>query len=182
MDTQDLFIIFFVFSVLGYIGEIFYLIIYSKVRNIKYSHPSFFKIPFSAPYGFGVVVCIWFVESYPNNNIFISAIFCALAFSFIEYISAVFCENILNKKYWDYSDIKFNFQGRVCLLNLFLFVVFGLFFIQYLYTPTIQTISGLSGYNKDILAATFAITLAGYTIYSEDTKGLKRKIRKKISG
>ena len=181
MDTKDLFIIFFIYSVLGYIGEIFYLIIYSKVRHIEYSHPSFFKIPFSVPYGFGVVVCIWFIESYPSNNIFISAIFCAFAFSFIEYISAIFCETFLNKKYWDYSDIKFNFQGRVCLLNLFLFVVFGLFFIQFLYQPTIQIISSLSIYNKDILATTFAITLAGYAIYSEDTKDLKKKIRKKIS-
>lgn len=33
----------------------------------------------------------------------------------LEYVTAVLMENIFHTSWWDYSDNKFNFQGRICL-------------------------------------------------------------------
>ena len=33
----------------------------------------------------------------------------------LEYVTAVLMENIFHTSWWDYSDKKFNFQGRICL-------------------------------------------------------------------
>lgn len=33
----------------------------------------------------------------------------------LEYVTAVVMEALFKVRYWDYSDIKFNFQGRICL-------------------------------------------------------------------
>ena len=33
----------------------------------------------------------------------------------LEYVTAALMENIFHTSWWDYSDKKFNFQGRICL-------------------------------------------------------------------
>ena len=181
MDLRDIFIIFFSYSVIGYIAEIFYLHILSKIRHIEYTHPTFGKLPFSPPYGMGVILCMWYIQTYPNNDIFVTASFCAITFSVIEYYSAIFCERFFHKKFWDYSDLPFNFQGRICLLNMTLFVISGLFFIQFLYTPTVEVLSGLSDYIKNITTSVLMFIFVGYILESENTRFLTDEIRKRIS-
>ena len=33
----------------------------------------------------------------------------------LEYVTAVLMETIFHTSWWDYSENKFNFQGRICL-------------------------------------------------------------------
>ena len=35
----------------------------------------------------------------------------------VEYFTAVVLENVFHKKWWDYSNIKFNYKSRICLLG-----------------------------------------------------------------
>lgn len=52
-----------------------------------------------------------------SNNILIIFLMGIVIFTVWEYIVAVLLEKLFKTKYWDYSNIKFNFQGRVCLKN-----------------------------------------------------------------
>ena len=45
----------------------------------------------------------------------------------------VFLEKVFKTKYWDYSNIKFNFQGRICLKNSIYWGILGVLFICYVH-------------------------------------------------
>lgn len=55
-----------------------------------------------------------------------------------EYIVGVFLEKIFNTKYWDYSNYKYNLQGRVCLINSIFWGILGLLFIYFVH-PFIES-------------------------------------------
>ena len=46
-----------------------------------------------------------------------------------EYIVGFILEKIFKTKYWDYSNIKFNINGRVCLKNSIYWGILGVIFI-----------------------------------------------------
>ena len=49
-----------------------------------------------------------------------------------EYVVGVLLEKVFNTKYWDYSDHKFNFQGRICLINSIYWGILGIAFVKYI--------------------------------------------------
>ena len=56
-----------------------------------------------------------------------------------EYIVGVMLEKIFKTKYWDYSKQKFNFQGRVCLVNSIYWGILAVVLIKYIH-PFIQSL------------------------------------------
>ena len=50
--------------------------------------------------------------------------------TFWEYIVGVFLEKVFKTKYWDYSEHKINFQGRICLTNSIAWGFLGVGFIN----------------------------------------------------
>ena len=56
-----------------------------------------------------------------------------LIFSLWEYIVAVILEKLFKTKYWDYSNHKINFQGRICLTNSIYWGILGVVFICYIH-------------------------------------------------
>ena len=61
-----------------------------------------------------------------------SIIICGL----LEYFTSYFMEKIFNARWWDYSQKKFNINGRICLENLVLFGIASCFII-YITNPFI---------------------------------------------
>ena len=57
----------------------------------------------------------------------------------VEYITSIGLEFFFGQRWWDYSDMLFNFQGRICLEGLLIFGIGGLFFI-YLIAPKIDNL------------------------------------------
>ena len=55
-----------------------------------------------------------------------------------EYIVGVLLEKLFKTKYWDYSDHKFNFQGRICLTNSIYWGFLGVAFVKYIH-PFIES-------------------------------------------
>lgn len=57
----------------------------------------------------------------------------------VEYITSYILEKIFKARWWDYSDKKFNIEGRVCLINSFLFGLGGIAF-AYLINPLVTSL------------------------------------------
>lgn len=76
---------------------------------------------------------ILYLSQYKENplTVFLLAIFVC---SFLEYITSYLMEKIFKARWWDYSNLKFNLNGRVCLRNSTLFGLLGLLLI-YLFNP-----------------------------------------------
>ena len=121
---QDKIIFYFIiYSFLGWCLESIYkTIIYKKPTN-----SGFLYGPFCPMYGIGAVIMI--IASRLSNNIVIVFIMAFLIFSVWEYIVAVILEKLFKTKYWDYSNLKFNIKGRVCLKNSTYWGILGVLLI-----------------------------------------------------
>ena len=99
---------FFLYSLLGWAMESTYLSIGQRILvNTGFLHG-----PFCPIYGFGAVVLYVLLIKLQGNPI---AIFCVGFFvlSVWEYFVGFLLEKIFKTKYWDYSNNKFNINGRV---------------------------------------------------------------------
>lgn len=76
-----------------------------------------------------------------KGNYILLFVISVIVLTFWEYIVGVFLEKTFKTKYWDYSDHKFNFQGRICLTNSLAWGFLGIGFIEFI-NPFVYSIIG----------------------------------------
>ena len=102
---------FIIYSIVGYLIETaFGLVKYGTLE----SRQSFLYGPFCVIYGIGAVVIILSLQYFKKNfnTLFLGG---CLVGSILEYVISWIGEAILNVKWWDYSNMPFNINGRICL-------------------------------------------------------------------
>lgn len=124
-----------------------YLIIYSfagwvlesvckTIEQRKFVNSGFLNGPFCPIYGFGAIIMLLCLNFLKENTILLfTAAFFIL--SVWEYLVGVLLEKVFKTKYWDYSHLKFNIHGRVCLKNSLFWGALGVLFIRYMH-PAIE--------------------------------------------
>ena len=123
---------FLIYSFLGWIMEsIFRSIIEKKIINT-----GFLKGPICPIYGIGAIIMFTFLRGLENNIILLFLV-SIIILTLWEYIVGVLLEKIFHTRYWDYSDHKFNIQGRICLNNSIYWGILGVLFVKYIH-PNIQ--------------------------------------------
>lgn len=123
---------FIIYSFLGWCLESIYkTIIFKKPVN-----SGFLYGPFCPIYGMGAIMMI--IASKECNNIFIIFLIGLIIFTVWEYLVAVILEKFFKAKYWDYSNIKFNFQGRICLKNSIYWGILGVV-LMFIIQPNMST-------------------------------------------
>lgn len=111
--------------------------VYKTVLQRKFVNSGFLHGPFCPIYGFGAVIMILLLGKLPNN-ILIVFIVSTVLLTIWEYIASVLLEKIFKTKYWDYSNMKFNIGGRVCLKNSIYWGILGIIF-SFLIHPCIES-------------------------------------------
>ena len=137
------FLIFFIYSVLGWIIESAYVSINGK----KIVNRGFLIGPYCPIYGIGSLIIILYLNQYRDNFITVF-ILCIAVCTILEYFTSYIMEKIFKARWWDYSDRKFNLNGRVCGENAILFGLGGLV-IVYLVHPIVNVL--LKNIDKSIL-------------------------------
>lgn len=123
---------FMLFSLFGYIAEMTMCIIVDH----KITNRGFLCGPIIPIYGVGSLFLILFLDPFKNNP-FLVFFFGIIITTTIEYLTSYLLEKIFHNRWWDYSQNKFNLNGRICLLNSSLFG-FGSLAIIYLANPIFQ--------------------------------------------
>lgn len=102
---------FIIYSVLGYIIETIYGMI---TKGVWESRQSFLYGPFCGIYGLGAVIMIACLHKFPRkfNTLFIGGF---IVGSIVEYVVSFVGEMILGVKWWDYSNMPLNINGRICI-------------------------------------------------------------------
>ena len=102
---------FVIYSVVGYIIETIFGII---TKGVWESRQSFLYGPFCAIYGLGASIMIMFLHKYSKNytRLFIGGF---IVGSIVEYLVSWIGELLLGVKWWDYSDMPLNINGRICV-------------------------------------------------------------------
>lgn len=128
----------------------------SVVRSVierKLINTGFLIGPFCPIYGIGACIMFLFLSGLKDHILLLFTI-SLFSMSIWEYLVGVLLEKLFNTKYWDYSDHKFNIQGRVCLTNSICWGVIGVLFIHFIH-PFIQQIIG----NIDITILHYVISI-----------------------
>ena len=124
---------FVIYSFLGWVME-------SIVRSIaekKLINTGFLVGPMCPIYGIGAMIMLLFLDRF-ENNIPLLFIVSIVVLTIWEYLVGVLLETIFKTKYWDYSEQKFNFQGRVCLTNSICWGILGVLFVKGIHPAIIK--------------------------------------------
>lgn len=152
------FFIFFIYSVIGWIIESTYVAIKEK----KFTNRGFLIGPYCPIYGFGSLTMILYLEQYKDNliTVFLLAI---ILCSTLEYLTSFFMEKLFHARWWDYSNEKFNLNGRICGKNALLFGLGGVFII-YIIHPIINKV--MLSINETLL---LILIIIFFIVYITDT-------------
>ncbi|MBQ4583821.1 MAG: putative ABC transporter permease [Bacilli bacterium] len=128
MVLIEWFIYFIIYSFIGYIVEVMFM----SILNKKIINRGFLCGPICPIYGMGAVGMLLFLKRYRHDYVALF-IFGALIASVLEYVVSYTLEKVFHNKWWDYSNNKFNINGRVCLLNAFLFGLCSVGLIEFIH-------------------------------------------------
>ena len=120
-----LFLLFITYSMLGWIMEMIVTVIEDK----EIVNRGFLVGPYCPIYGFCSVAMVGLlsqIESIPLL-IILSILICSVG----EYLTSYLLEKIFHARWWDYSHIKFNLNGRICLRNCIFFGALGFIVVKY---------------------------------------------------
>ena len=130
----EIIIYFITYSFLGWVMES----IFRSISEKKIINTGFLKGPFCPIYGVGAIIMLLFLKRF-ENNLVILFIISIVVLTIWEYLVGVLLEKLFHTKYWDYSKNKFNFQGRICLMNSIFWGILGIVFVKYIH-PFIENL------------------------------------------
>lgn len=128
---------FLIYSFIGWAGEV----CVAAFNRKKFVNRGFVSGPFCPIYGTGAVAFAVFLPELKGNLFFLFLGGVILA-SFIEFSTGALLEKVFHKKWWDYSEIRFNFEGYICLRYSLLWGAFAVLLI-YFVNPFIASVMKL---------------------------------------
>ena len=129
IDLRVYFLLFMTYAICGWIMEVTCKLIQYK----RFINRGFLIGPYCPIYGYGAILITILLRKYTNDPVvlfFMAIIICGT----LEYLTSYFMEKIFKARWWDYSQKKFNINGRVCLNTIIPFGLLGLF-IMYVSNP-----------------------------------------------
>ena len=111
-NVYQLLWIFFVYSFIGWCGEA----AMAAVHRHKFVNRGFVSGPICPVYGAGAAAVAVFLPEL-KDQLFFLFLGGMIVTTFVEYLTGRILELIFHRKWWDYSDQRFNLDGYVCLKN-----------------------------------------------------------------
>ena len=133
------FLLFMVYSVLGWCGEMVYCSIGQRRLCEK---RGFLNGPVCPIYGHGALVVLLCLNGGCRNPV-LTFFWGAVLTSIVEYITSFSMEKLFHMRWWDYSRYKFHLNGRVCLLNSTLFGLASVFLCHAANPPVAEWLAGM---------------------------------------
>ena len=117
---DNLILMFFIFSGIGWVWEVIYIGITEGVL----ANRGMFHGPWLPIYGVGGVLILLLLGRFKQHP-FLVFILATLLCGSMEYMTGVAVEFIFRCRWWDYSTKFMNLHGRICLEGLLLFGISG---------------------------------------------------------
>lgn len=134
LNVFNLLAFFIIYSFFGWILES----IFRSFCEKRIVNTGFLIGPVCPIYGAGALIMLLSLGQLKDNYVllFIISFFMLTLW---EYLVGVFLEKVFKTKYWDYSDHKIQFQGRICLSNSIGWGFLGVGFINIIH-PFLESI------------------------------------------
>lgn len=124
-----LFYFFIIYSIMGWLMEVILVSLMKK----KVTARGFLIGPWCPIYGFGALFITILLRKYYDDPL-ILFIMSFLIGTILEYITSYLMEKLFHARWWDYSNNKFNVNGRVSLQTSLCFGLLGLILV-YIFNP-----------------------------------------------
>lgn len=145
------FLLFMIFACSGWIMEV----TLGLIQKHKFTNRGFLIGPYCPIYGCGgilITLCLTQFKEHPVVLFTMALVICGL----LEYITSYVMEKVFHARWWDYSNSKFNINGRICLETIIPFGILGLIII-YIVNPFVL---GLIGKVPENISNVIAIVIA----------------------
>lgn len=143
---------FIIFSVVGLIIETTYGF---ATMGIVESRKGLYIGPFCPIYGVGGVILILLLDRFKSNKIKL-AIYGGVLGSIIEYLLSFMLEAIYGARFWDYGYVKYNLNGRICIVYSIFWAILSIVLIG-LIKPKIDRLIDKIGKKDNELENKFCI-------------------------
>ncbi len=152
MDIKIYFFLFLIYSIMGWCMEV----TIGVIKNKKFVDRGFLIGPYCPIYGAGSLLITVFLHRYTEH---IVALFCmALVIcGLLEYFTSYAMEKIFKARWWDYSQKKYNINGRVCLETI---IPFGLLSCMIIYITNPFFINTLNKIPDNCLKVVFIVCIS----------------------
>lgn len=118
---------YFIYSFIGWCGEV----CVAAIQRRKFVNRGFMSGPLCPIYGTGAAAFAVFLPELKGNIFFLFLGGVILA-SFIEFATGALMEKVFHKKWWDYSKIRFNLEGYICLRYSVLWGILAVLLIYFI--------------------------------------------------
>lgn len=163
--------LYMIYSFIGWCGEV----AVAAVKRHRFVNRGAVSGPFCPIYGLGAAVVAVFFPELKGNPLFLF-LGGMVVNTFVEYVTGRIMEMSLHKKWWDYSDQKFNLGGYVCLKTSVLWgicTVLMIYVLNPVFTGLVGLISKLWG--EIILWVLFGLLIVDFIGTVIAVWGLKKK-------
>lgn len=187
MLVSKYFVFFIFYSFLGWIYES----CYCTLHEHSWQNRGFLYGPCVPMYGVATVIVQIIFYDLPKDKISNWVVFftCALGSFVLEYATSYFLEKMFHARWWDYSHLPLNINGRVCLLFTVCFGLAGIvivnFFIPYiaalghiLYPAVFELLALLFMF---IFGMDMALTVSALTTFSKKFEEINEQINAQIA-
>lgn len=133
------FLLFIIYAFLGWVIEEINEVVTTK----KFVNRGFLIGPYCPIYGFGGLIITFLLTKY-NNDLLILFVLSVVIFSCLEYFTSYLLEKLFDARWWDYTNRKYNLNGRICLETMIPFGLLGIFVIHYSNPFILKILTSLS--------------------------------------
>ena len=133
MDISSYFLLFIIYSNLGWLMEV----TLKSIELKKFINRGFLIGPICPIYGYGCLLIIILLKNFTSNIVllfFSSVIICSI----LEYLTSYIMEKLFKARWWDYSRRKYNINGRICLNTMIPFGLLGCL-MMYVINPFLES-------------------------------------------
>lgn len=143
----DVVLCFFLFGFVGWVCES----VFCSINEKKLVNRGFLNGPLCPVYSFGGLAVVYLLAPW-QNNIPVLFVFGTIVTSAIEYITSWVLEKLFATKWWDYSEEKYNINGRVCLKFSILFGLLSVVAVRLLHPPFVALMRAIPAGAKPWIA------------------------------
>lgn len=162
------------FIVCAFIGWLWEVVLFF-VKTGEFINRGVLHGPWLPIYGFGGLGIAVFLQNFKKHPLvvfFAALVGCGL----MEYLTAWYLETFKGLKWWDYSNVPFNLDGRICLVSVVSFGLCGLAMTYLLYPVLIHLFDLIPFRLKKFLCIILVICFISDFIYSSDVPNVGRGI------
>lgn len=156
-------LLFFTYSFMGWIWESSYV----SIKTKKWTNRGFMSGPFLPIYGSGAIIVLFTTLPVQDSLIGIYIVGLISA-TILEFVVGYVTEALFKVRYWDYSYLKYQYKGYICLTSSLAWGFFSLLLVKFL---NVRVVEFYSQFPMEVLTAATILILIPFT--ADATKSIR---------